>query len=84
MVWGSTWDGVRNLMGSTIRWDTNQTFSNTSDGDMVTIVIPGDLIIAAGVTVTTQYRCKGLHIQVMGNMYHYGTIDIILCYLRHI
>jgi hypothetical protein len=61
---------------NTFRWSTDQTFSNTEDGDMVTEVIPGNLIIAAGVTVTTQYRCKGLHIQVMGNCYVYGTIDM--------
>jgi len=61
---------------NTIRWATNQTFANTEDGGMVEVVIPGNLIIAAGVTVTTQYRCKGLHIQVMGNCYHYGTIDM--------
>lgn len=63
-------------MGSTIRWDTNQSFACTQDGDMVQKIIAGDLIIPAGVTITTQYRCKGLHIQVMGNMYLYGTIDM--------
>jgi len=59
-----------------IRWGTNQTFSNTEDGDMVTKIIPCDLVIASGITITTQYRCKGLHIQVMGNCYIYGTIDM--------
>lgn len=63
-------------MGSVIRWATDQTFSNTEDGDIVQKIIEGDLIIASGVTVTTQYRCKGLHIQVRGNMYLYGTIDM--------
>ena len=63
-------------MGSTIRWSTNQSFACTQDGDMVQKIIAGDLIIPAGVTITTQYRCKGLHIQVMGNMYLYGTIDM--------
>jgi hypothetical protein len=61
---------------NTFRWDSNQTFSNTEDGDMVNKVIPGSLIITSGVTVTTQYRCKGLHLQVMGNLYLYGTIDM--------
>jgi hypothetical protein len=59
-----------------IVWATNQTFSNTQDGDIVQQIIPGDLVIKSGVTVTTQYRCKGLHIQVMGNCYLYGTIDM--------
>ena len=61
---------------SVIRWDTNQSFPCVQDGDMVQKIIAGDLIIPAGVTITTQYRCKGLHIQVRGNMYLYGTIDM--------
>lgn len=43
---------------------------------MVHTIIPGDLIIKAGVTVTVQNRCRGLHIQVMGNCFLYGTIDM--------
>ena len=74
MVWRMPGHGVYHM--NTFRWATNQTFTNTEDGDMVTKIIPGNLIIAAGVTVTTQYRCKGLHIQVMGNCYIYGTVDM--------
>lgn len=63
-------------MAHTVLWDTNQTFTSTLDGAMVEKIIPGNLIIKAGVTVTVSNRCKGLHIQVMGNCFIYGTIDM--------
>lgn len=63
-------------MAHTVFWDTNQTFTSTLDGPMVEKIIPGNLIIKAGVTVTVSNRCKGLHIQVMGNCFIYGTIDM--------
>jgi hypothetical protein len=43
---------------------------------MVHVYTPGDLIIGAGCLVTTSNRCKGLHLQVYGNCYIFGTISM--------
>jgi len=61
---------------NTYLWNTDQTFTSTTDGNMVNVYIPGHLIISSGVTVTVSNRCKGLYLQVAGNMYVNGTISM--------
>ena len=54
---------------------TNTTVSNTQDGNAV-VLRYGNLTINSGVTLTPQYRCKGMIIIVNGDCVVNGTISM--------
>lgn len=63
-------------MANWFRWTSTEIISSDLDGPTAVVIVPGNLVIESGCLVTTLNRCKGLHIQVMGDCFIRGTISM--------